>query len=326
MWRIAVLHHGFASSPLLGRLRKGLLRRGLVEGRDHTLDAVGAEACWDRLPGLAEQLLRGRPDLVVAIGAKAALAAQRTTRRVPIVYAVVLDPEDIGLGAPNVSGFTTFEADRACRDLRLLQQLVPGLRRVGFLDDQDAPRGIDDRNPLVARFLQAAATLRLEPVGICLSGIAADGAGAFERSGNAGLQALVALELPAVLARLDLVGRLAERRRLPLLSPYLPPHAGVVMQGTALLDAIDPLAAYVATRCRGARIAEIPIRTVRQTRLTIHLGRARRIGLQIPAGVRERATECIDDSPAPAQTDPGRIQPKQPSPATPLPTSMAPLP
>ena len=67
------------------------------------------------------------------------------------------------------------------------------------------------------------------------------------------------------------------------------------MQGAALHDAIDPLAASVAALFRGACVADLPLRTVRHERLVIHRGRAQRIGLSISACLLARATQCIDD-------------------------------
>jgi putative ABC transport system substrate-binding protein len=127
MWRIAVLHHGSPSSLALTRLRQGLRRCGLIEGAHWVVDAGGAEGIWARLPPLIEQLLHREPDVIVAIGAIAALAAQRATTLVPILHAIVLDPAEVVLTARNVSGATTFDPDQATCHLRLLEQLVPGL-------------------------------------------------------------------------------------------------------------------------------------------------------------------------------------------------------
>ena len=295
MWRIAVLHHGSPSSPALARLRQGLQRCGIAEGIDCVIDAQGAEGVWARLPLLTEQLLRRDPDAIVAIGAIAALAAQRATRRVPILHAIVLDPADIGLTGRNVSGITTFDPDQATRHLRLLEGLLPGLRNVAFVTDAAAPIGPDGRNPLASRFSQAAAALGLETTCVTLSGRDADLEGKMNAVQRAQCQALVALEVPAVLARLGEIINLAEVRRIPTLSPYGGGGAGLLMQGAALHDAIDPLAAHVGSFLRGIRIDHLPVRTVRHERLVIHRGRAGRVGLSVPACLLDRATLCIDD-------------------------------
>jgi putative ABC transport system substrate-binding protein len=297
MWRVAVLHHGSPASGTLARLRQGLHRGGLIEGVHCVVDAEGAEGVWERLPHLVEQLLSRAPDVIVAIGAIAALAAQRATAQVPILHAIVLDPADIGLTASNVTGVTTFDPDQAGRHLQLLSQLVPGLRSVAVVADADAPSGPDGINPLLARCLRAATTAGLQTTCISLSGRHGELEDGLERARLAQAQAVVALEVPAVLARLGDIVRLAEAQRLPTLSPHGGPDTGLVMQGAALHDATDALVAQVTALFHGACVAELPLRTVRHERLVIHGGRARRIGLGIPGCLLERATMRIDDEP-----------------------------
>ena len=295
MWRVAVLHHGSPSSPAVAGLREGLRRRGLTHGVNCVVDAVGVEGRWERLPVLVKQLLQRGPDVMVAIGALAALSAQRATSRVPILHAIVLDASDIGLMARNVSGVSTFDPDQATRHLCLLQQLVHGLRNLAFLTDVDAPRGPDGLNPLVSRLLRAAAVHRLEVTCVALSSTDANLDEAFDSVLRAHVQAVVALELPGVLARHGDIARLAELHCLPTLSPFGWPDTGVIMQGAALHDAIDPLAEYVAALSRGASVADVPLRTVRHERVVIHRGQAQRIGLLVPSSVLDRATQLIDD-------------------------------
>ncbi len=297
MWRVAVVHHGWPWSLELARLREALFRKGLVEGVNCAVDAVGAEGRLARLPLLIDQLLQRGPDVIVALGALAALSAQRATANVPIRCAIVLDPADIDLTAPNVSAVTTFDRHQATRHLRLLRNLIVGLECVILVTDTDAPMGRDGRNPLASGFLQAAAAQRIDTACVGLSGIDADLDAAFGSVRNCRAQALVALEVPAVLARLRDIARQSERLRLPMLCPYGCPDSGVVMQGTALTDAIDPLAELVVAVHRNPCVTEVPSRIVHQKRLVIHRGRAKQIGLDIPSKVLERATQLIDGNP-----------------------------
>ena len=289
--RIALLHHGSRCSPVLARFRAGLRRHGLVDGVDCVVDAVGAEACWRRLPELTEQLLQRQPDLLVTIGALAALSAQRATSTVPILHAIVLDPVDIGLTAPNViTGVSSYDPEQAMRHLRLLQQLVPGLRRVAFLTDIDAPPGRNGLSPLVSDLMTAAAQLGLDLHGVALSSADPDLCQTFDMLECSRPQGLVALEVPTVLARLPDILEVAEHHRLPTLSPYGWPSSGLVMEGASLHDALDPLAESIARLGCGARVGDLPMRTVRHQRLVVRMDLAKRIGLAIPAAVLQRAS------------------------------------
>jgi putative ABC transport system substrate-binding protein len=296
MSRIAVLHHGSPCSPALARLRAALAIRGLGEGNRCVVDAVGAQGRWNRLPELATQLIHRQPEVLVAIGALAALSAQHATSSVPIVHGIVLDPSDIGLTAANVTGVSTFDTNQAFRHLRLLQQLVPGLRRVAFLTDIDAPQGPGGHNPLVSRLLAAAAQLGLELRGAALSGIDSNLDQAFDTVQRIGPQALVALEVPSVLARLGEILELAERHRLPTLSPFGGSSSGLVMEGASLYDAIDPLADSVARVIRGRSVGAVPLKFIRHPRLVVCMDRVRRIDLAISTALLQQASLCVDDA------------------------------
>lgn len=303
MWRIAVLHHACASSTALAGLRSRLQQRGLIEGVDCIVEAAGAEGRLERLPGLVQDLLQQQPNVLVALGGVAALAAQRATAVVPILHAIVLEPVEIGLTAPNVSGMTTFAPDHAIRQLKLLEILIPGLRTVACLSDCDAPRGADGINPLASAMMLAARHRRLRMQCVELQGADSDFAAAFEEIRRSGAQALVVLEVPAALARLGEIARLAENHRLPAVFPSGYTETGVVTLGTALHDALDPLAECVVALARGAMMADLPLRRVRTERLVVHVGNARRIGLVVPDAVLRKATEVIGNEAVAAIND-----------------------
>lgn len=297
MWRIAVLHHGTLSSPALSRLRECLRQRELIAGENCIIDVAGAEGRLERLPPLAQELLRRGPHVVAAIGGVAALAAQRATSTIPVVHAIVLDPAEIGLTAANFSGISTFDPDHGVRQLQLLKELVAGLRTVVCLTDPGAPKGAGGVNPLLFHLLRAACQEGLRVRCVAQVGPGLDLEAAFDRLRQSRAEALVALEVPAVLARLGEIAALAERAGLPTVFPSGQQQTGVAMLGPALDDAVDPLADNIAAILRGVDVTELPTHRVRHERLEVDVGRARRIGLTIPASVLKRATRVIDGGP-----------------------------
>ena len=122
--------------------------------------------------------------------------------------------------------------------------------------------------------MRAAAAQGIELIGTSVSGLENSLEDLFDAVAEGGAQALVALEVPAVLSRLAAISALAERSRLPLLSPYGWQEGGVIMQGAAFHDAMDPLADVVACLLGGTAVADLPLRTVRCDRLVFHCGRA----------------------------------------------------
>lgn len=297
MWRVAILHHGTMSSPALSRLREGLGQRGLIDGENCVIDTAGAEGRLERLPRLIGELLRRAPDVVAAIGGVAALAAQRATSTIPVVHAIVLDPAKIGLTAANVAGITTFDPDHGVRQLRLLMELVPGLRSFACLTDPDAPKGAGGINPLLFHLLRAARQEGLRVRCVAQGGPGSDLEAAFDTIRQPRAEALVALEVPAVLARLGEIAALAERAGLPTVFPPGQQKTGVVMLGPTLFDAVDPLAEYIVAISGGVAVAELTTHWVRHERLEVDVGRARRSGMAVPASIRQRATRLIDGGP-----------------------------
>ena len=297
MWRVAVLHHGSTSSPALSRLRECLRQRGMTDGENCVVDSAGAEEQLDRLPQLAQELLWRGPHVVAAIGGVAALAAQRATSTIPVVHAIVLDPEEIGLTSANVVGISTFDPYHGIRQLRLLKELVAGLRTVAFITDAHAPKSAAGINPLLFYLVQAARQEGLWARCITLEEADSNLEAAFNLIRQPCVEALVALEVPAVLARLGEIAALSERAGLPTVFPPCQRQTGVVMLGPALYDAIDPLAQYIVDISRGVDVAQLSTCRVRHERLEIDVGRMRRIGLAVPPSILQRATRLIDGVP-----------------------------
>ena len=150
--------------------------------------------------------------------------------------------------------------------------------------------------------------------GVALSSVEGNLEQPFDTLKLTGSQALVALEVPTVLARLPDIMTLADRHRLPTLSPYGWRASGLVMEGTSLHDALDPLAESVALVSRGTPVGAVPMRIVRHQRLVVRMDRARRIGLTIPAAVLQRASLCVDETSDDATDQRTRIDPPGGSP------------
>lgn len=74
---------------------------GYVEGRNIVIDWRYDQGRHDRLPDLARELVRLKPDVVVADATVAVQAALQTTSTIPIVMMANADPVGVGL-VPNL--------------------------------------------------------------------------------------------------------------------------------------------------------------------------------------------------------------------------------
>jgi putative tryptophan/tyrosine transport system substrate-binding protein len=112
---------------------------GYVEGHNLTVEQRQAGGQLERLPALAAELVRGEPDVIVALGPSALRAAQQATRTIPIVMLVSGDPIGAGfvsnLSRPggNITGMTTLSSRLSARQLAFLKEVVPQLTQVAVL-------------------------------------------------------------------------------------------------------------------------------------------------------------------------------------------------
>ncbi len=84
---------------LLGAFREGLRELGYVEGQNIAIEFRWAEGKYDRLPGLAAELVNLKVDIIVASALPAIQAAKQATGTIPIVMATSLDPVATGFVA-----------------------------------------------------------------------------------------------------------------------------------------------------------------------------------------------------------------------------------
>jgi putative ABC transport system substrate-binding protein len=131
--------------PLLEEYRRGMRDLGYIEGRTVETEYVYADAQFDRLPGLAAQLVEHRVDIIVTSSTPASLAAKRATAKIPIVFAGSSDPISTGVLASlarpggNITGLSLMASDLSAKRLELILTLVPRLRRIGVLWDSSNP-------------------------------------------------------------------------------------------------------------------------------------------------------------------------------------------
>jgi ABC-type uncharacterized transport system substrate-binding protein len=127
-------------TPLIAIIRQGLKEMGMVEGQNVALDYRWADGQYERLAGLAADLVRQQVAVIVTVGGEQpALAAKAATKTTPIVFAGGNDPIRMGLVASvnrpggNITGMSTFIAAMEPKRLGLLQELRPSATTIAVL-------------------------------------------------------------------------------------------------------------------------------------------------------------------------------------------------
>jgi putative ABC transport system substrate-binding protein len=144
---------------LLDAFRQSLQTLGYVEGRTAIVEEHYAGGQAERLADLASELVRDKPDVIVAIGSASSLAVQRATTALPIVF-VVGDPVATGLvkslahPGGNLTGLAIIAGELNGKRIELLKEAVPSVTRLAVLGDANAP-GTSSRPGLAA--IEAAA-------------------------------------------------------------------------------------------------------------------------------------------------------------------------
>src|SRR5215813_10605109 len=129
------------------RLSTGLRESGYVEGKDFVFESRFAEDDYERLPGLAAELVRIKVDLIVVHSTPGTRAAKQATGTIPIVMVNVADPVGMGLVASlahpggNITGVSNIDAGLAAKRLELLKEVLPRLSRLGVLRNPNNPSG-----------------------------------------------------------------------------------------------------------------------------------------------------------------------------------------
>jgi putative ABC transport system substrate-binding protein len=135
---------GIGSASSVSRyeeFRRALRELGYVEGKNIAFEYRSADNKLDRLPSLADELVRLQVDLIITRGTPEALALKKATRTIPIVFYDVTDPVGAGLvdslaqPGGNITGFSGIEAMLAGKRLELLKETVPqGIPRRGVVE------------------------------------------------------------------------------------------------------------------------------------------------------------------------------------------------
>ncbi len=277
---------------------QGLRELGYVDGHDVKLEMRFAEGRPERLPGLVEELIRLKVDVLVVgatIGARAAMSATTT---IPIVFAGSSDPVAGGVVANlarpegNITGFSLAYGDGfAGKWLELLKEAVPNVSQFAALWSSS--------NSAAARFvkeLQMAA--RVLHVGLEVHHAAhlAELDEVLAAIGKSDARGLIVTPSPFAVTQRDRIIRFAASKRLPAMY-FVEDFAeagGLMAYGPSISDSYRRAASHVDKILKGARPGDLPVEQPTRFELTLNLGSARALGLKIPQSVLLRADRVIE--------------------------------
>jgi putative ABC transport system substrate-binding protein len=292
--RVGYLQPGLRSTPWFDVFRKGLADLGYVEGQNIVIEPRFVEGQFERVPELAADLVRLKVDLIAVQGAVTVRPLKKVVKDIPIVFAMVVDPvaEDAvaNLERPggNITGVTTYDPQQPRKQLELLKEAIPGLKRVALLGEQAVRE-----DAIKAREEQAHALgLQTQRFRVTAPNPDLEGAFAAFRQGHA--DAVIVLEEPLVMNHRKRIAELAAKDRLPLMFPLSGEDVGgLIAYGTSFVEGYRRMAAYVDKVLKGAKPGELPVEAVNRYGLVVNLKTAKEIGVTIPPDVLKRADRVI---------------------------------
>ena len=295
--RIGFLASGSSTTRIYEGFRQGMRELGYIEGRNLLVQRRFADGKYERLAGLAAELVRLDVDVIVAGTTLAVQAARDATTTIPIVMVAVPDPIGEGfarsLSGPggNITGLSNIVTEVSAKHVELLRFAVPKLSRLAVL--------INPLNPsdsLILEQVNGAAYAR----GVKVLAVEASTESRIEvgfgEMIRARTEALIVAADAYFDVRMDQIAKLALKSRLPTISSNreITEAGGLMSYGQDLAEHYRRAATYVDKILKGAKPGNLPIEQPTVLELVINRRTARALGLAIPQELSLRADRLIE--------------------------------
>jgi putative tryptophan/tyrosine transport system substrate-binding protein len=296
--RVGFLRQAGPHDKQFDAFRDGLRAAGYIEGQNIVIEQRYAAGAYERLSGLAIELVRSNVDVIVVDGTAAAKACKDATATIPIVFTLAVDPVADGLAASfarpggNLTGLTMAAGyGLAGKRIELLKDMVVGLSRVAVLSNPGNPPHV----PYLLETERAATAL-----GLAMRAFEVrsrnDLSGAFAAMADWRADGLVTLTDGMLFSQRDLVVELALKSKRPAVYPEAEFVAagGLASYGPSLPDLFRRAGGYVDKILKGAKPADLPIEQPSKFELVVNLKTAQALGLAISREFQLRADEVIE--------------------------------
>jgi putative ABC transport system substrate-binding protein len=296
VWRIGFLGASSASrmTTLIDALRAGLREQGYVEGQNMVIEFRLADSEYERLPALASELVELKVDLIVAQATAGARAARQATSTIPIIMPSIADPVAAGLvtnlarPGENLTGMTYFAPELAVKQLELLKEVAPRIKRVGAL----AKPGNPSMDIQFAAVEDAAKSLGLvlERFNVRRPGEFPDVISAIRKR----MDAVVILDDPFFYTDVKNVADLVASQRLPSVGfREFAEAGGLISYGIDRPVLWRRVGVFVDKIFKGARPGDLPVERATKFEMIVNVQTAKALGLTIPQHLLVRADKVI---------------------------------
>ena len=284
------------NANVLDAFQRGLEQFGWVQDRELIVLDRWAEEHIDRLPNIARELIDTGAEILVTAGTPATLAARSISAMIPIVFVGVGDPVAVGVAnnlvqpGGNATGLSLSSRELITRRLQLLQELVPGLRRLAVIIRNDP--GLEQTLLDIRSSSERMSIKTVEFV--AATGRALELAFQWLRSDRP--DALYVASGPFGPSKRAEIVALAAQARIPAIYsfPAFTAAGGLMSFAPDENDLFRRAAAYVDRILNGARAADLGVGEPTKFGLVVNLKTAEALGLSVPQSLLSRAAEVIE--------------------------------
>jgi putative ABC transport system substrate-binding protein len=277
-------------------LRAGLRDLGYIEGKNLVIEFRWAEGNYERLPALAEELVRLKVDVLLTHGASGAFAAKRATSTIPIVITAAGDMVELGLVSSlsrpggNITGLSLFSAAYTAKRLELMKEAIPSLTKAALLLNPD-----NATYRLVVQEVETTAKALNVELRKFEARLPGDIERAFSAMADEKIEGVVIHEDTVLLANAAMIANLAMSQRLPSCGfPELVKAGGLIAYGINFPDMDYRATTFVDKILKGAKPGDLPVERSTKFDVIVNLKTAKAIGVTLPTAILLRADEVIE--------------------------------
>jgi putative tryptophan/tyrosine transport system substrate-binding protein len=298
--RIGVLWHAGneqEEAPYLGALRQGFSDFGYAEPMNMVLENRFAAEHYDRFDGLARELVERKVDVLIAVTRPAAIAAQRATTSIPIVFVLVPDPvaiklvESLARPGGNITGISQLALDLSAKRVQLLKEVVPGISRLALL--------VNPSDPEMARRSLSETRVAAGPLNVAVEPVEARTPGELDQVLSLiqdKFGGLVLTSDPMFFNERVKIADWARIHRCPtmMFSAEMAKVGGLMSYSADIPALFRRTAALTVKVLQGARPAELPVELPTKFVFALNLNTAKSLGLTFPDKLLSTADEVIE--------------------------------
>ncbi len=283
---------------LIAAFQRGLAENDYVDGRNGAIEYRFALGQYDKLPAMANELVR-LPATVIATtgGEPSALAAKAATSSIPIVFAIGSDPVKHGLTASinrpggNATGITSLTNEMEPKRLGLLREVVPHAHTIGFLLNPSFTQAESQ----LADMQQAARAMNLA-ITVFRANTDQEIDATFEAIAQQRVPALVVGANPFFDTRRKKLVALAARNAVPAIYHFreYADDGGLMSYGLNFADVYRLVGVYTGKVLKGAKPSELPVMQATKFEFVINLKTAKALGVQISDNLLSLADAVIE--------------------------------